>query len=207
MPQKPGVGSPWPNSARCAISLSYDGADYGHLEVVVPLLERLHLHATFLLEPAAALEQLARWQALPALGHELGLMGFEPEGRSFFDEAFGRSANVVAAETPTYSREVAEFVRVPHDGFNFVDTLSPKRLAAVNTDGMDATMLTAVAHRALEEGAWLIFAFEGIGTGEAGIDRADHATLLEWIADRKDEILVAPIGQVGKVVRDPAHPR
>src|SRR4051812_41101319 len=62
----------WPGSARCAVSLTYDGALPDHLELVRPTLNRMGMHGTFYVTPEGLLERLPEWQAAIQEGHEIG---------------------------------------------------------------------------------------------------------------------------------------
>ncbi|HTQ09070.1 MAG TPA: polysaccharide deacetylase family protein [Fimbriimonadaceae bacterium] len=62
----------WPNGARAAISLTYDGGLPEHLFLVEPLLRTLGLRATFYLSATFFLENPRAWAALAAHGHEIG---------------------------------------------------------------------------------------------------------------------------------------
>lgn len=61
----------WPGSYTSAVSLSYDGGDLGHLEVVAPLLDRLGLRATFYVPGGVLVENPSKWKALHDGGHEI----------------------------------------------------------------------------------------------------------------------------------------
>jgi peptidoglycan/xylan/chitin deacetylase (PgdA/CDA1 family) len=68
--------SVWPNGARCAISLSYDGALDSHLDRVWPVLQDNDLAATFYITPPAWLDQPLAWMKLAREGHEIGNHSF-----------------------------------------------------------------------------------------------------------------------------------
>lgn len=67
-----------------AISLSYDGADPSHLEIVLPCLSEHGLKATFYVTSTGLLENPRAWQAAQNDGHEIAC-------HSFFEaaDAFG----------------------------------------------------------------------------------------------------------------------
>ncbi len=54
-----------------AISLSYDGADPSHLEIVLPCLSDLGLRGTFYVTEAGLLENPQAWQTAQNEGHEI----------------------------------------------------------------------------------------------------------------------------------------
>jgi peptidoglycan-N-acetylglucosamine deacetylase len=62
----------WPESKRCAVSLTFDDARLSQLEVGVPLLTAAGLRATFFVLPTAVMPRLEDWQAAAGRGHEIG---------------------------------------------------------------------------------------------------------------------------------------
>jgi peptidoglycan/xylan/chitin deacetylase (PgdA/CDA1 family) len=62
----------WPQDATCAVSLSYDGADPGHTEIVLPILDRSGIAATFYVPPLALLDHGPEWCRAVDRGHEIG---------------------------------------------------------------------------------------------------------------------------------------
>jgi peptidoglycan/xylan/chitin deacetylase (PgdA/CDA1 family) len=61
---------PW-NDHSAAVSLTFDDARPVHLDVVVPELNKRHLHATFFLI-VSKLTRLDDWRRVQAQGHEIG---------------------------------------------------------------------------------------------------------------------------------------
>jgi len=64
----------WPNSAKAAISLTYDDGLASHINTVVPILKKYNFKATFY--PTITSESLSndidQWKQLAIEGHELG---------------------------------------------------------------------------------------------------------------------------------------
>jgi peptidoglycan/xylan/chitin deacetylase (PgdA/CDA1 family) len=74
----------WPEGAKRAVSLCYDGALPEHTEIVLPLLDRLGLKGTFYVSPSKLLERPEAWRKAVANGHEIGnhsLYGVSADGR------------------------------------------------------------------------------------------------------------------------------
>ena len=61
---------PW-NDHPAAVSLTFDDARPVHLDVVVPELNKRHLHATFFVI-VSKLTRLDDWRRVQAQGHEIG---------------------------------------------------------------------------------------------------------------------------------------
>jgi hypothetical protein len=78
-------------------------------------------------------------------------------------------------------REVYAVVRSGVFGLNGPE-VDPQRVKAVLCDELDSHELVSYARRAVDEGLWVVFAFEGIGDGERGIDAAAHRDLCLYLA-------------------------
>lgn len=62
----------WPNGAKAAVSITYDGGDRSHIEFVAPFLEKLGLPATFFVPGGVFVEEVQVWRDLKSVGHEIG---------------------------------------------------------------------------------------------------------------------------------------
>lgn len=64
---------PW-NGKKCAVVLTYDDAIVQHLQNAVPLLDSLHLKASFYITASAegCAQHINEWRQVAASGHELG---------------------------------------------------------------------------------------------------------------------------------------
>lgn len=67
------VAGPWPGGKRAAVALTYDDALVSQLDIAIPALDAAGLKGTFfLIGSKITPEQVARWRAAAAEGHELG---------------------------------------------------------------------------------------------------------------------------------------
>ena len=66
--------TPFPNGARCAVSLTYDDGITSHFEDVGPTLERFGLRGTFNITIArpSVMHHAQAWREMASRGHELG---------------------------------------------------------------------------------------------------------------------------------------
>jgi peptidoglycan/xylan/chitin deacetylase (PgdA/CDA1 family) len=62
----------WPERARSALSISFDDARESQPRVLLPLLDRLGVRATFFVLPAAVEGDPVPWREAVAAGHEIG---------------------------------------------------------------------------------------------------------------------------------------
>ena len=65
-------GFPWPDSARVAVSLTFDDGRSSQLLNAVPLLDSTGVKATFYVQPDSLVEKLELWKKAVASGHEIG---------------------------------------------------------------------------------------------------------------------------------------
>lgn len=87
------------------------------------------------------------------------------------------------------------------DGLNAPASCDLLFLRCLMADGWTGDELVDLARQALESGKWGIFAFEGVGSGERGVDRAAHETLLRFLAEDAPVLWVAPVVVVGASLR------
>jgi len=63
----------WPGGRQLAVALTYDDALSSHLDIAIPALDAARLKGTFfLIGNVLTPEQIVRWRAVAAEGHELG---------------------------------------------------------------------------------------------------------------------------------------
>ena len=62
----------WPNGKKAAIVLTYDDSLRSQLDIAIPQLNEAGFKGTFFLNGTFAPEDLSRWRAVAAAGHELG---------------------------------------------------------------------------------------------------------------------------------------
>ncbi|MBC8063993.1 MAG: polysaccharide deacetylase family protein, partial [Chlorobia bacterium] len=73
----------WPEGAKSAVSLTFDGAYPEHWELVAPILAESGIRATFFVTVPALLESPDSWRQLVKAGHEVGShshLGISTEG-------------------------------------------------------------------------------------------------------------------------------
>lgn len=62
----------WPNGNKAAIVLTYDDSLHSQLDIAIPQLNEVGLKGTFFLNESFPPEDVNRWRAVAAAGHELG---------------------------------------------------------------------------------------------------------------------------------------
>jgi len=191
---------PWP-----CVSLTYDGGSLGHLESVVPDLDARGLTGTFFASPEAFLGDLERWRRV-ATQHEIGngsLFGVPLEWSGATIRQTVAEANEALRECfPGQDFAIAldwdagvvpdliagAPVRAGMAGFNHAGRTrldAVRMVPATNATGLE---LVDYVETARKEGAWLVFAFDGIGEGERAIDLAAHRRLLDHLDECRERI-------------------
>lgn len=72
MEERTGRGARWPDGVRAAVSLTYDGADFSHHQLVWPSLRARRIRATFFMDPAALIQDPRPWFKMSSEGAEIG---------------------------------------------------------------------------------------------------------------------------------------
>jgi len=62
----------WPHGKKAAIVLTYDDSLHSQLEIAIPQLNEVGFKGTFFLNGTFPPEDVSRWRAVAAAGHELG---------------------------------------------------------------------------------------------------------------------------------------
>lgn len=65
-------GENWPDGKQAAVVLTYDDAMSSQLDIAIPALDAAGLKGTFFLTGAVKPQDIVRWRAAAAEGHELG---------------------------------------------------------------------------------------------------------------------------------------
>jgi hypothetical protein len=222
----------WPDGAKAAVSLTYDGGLPDHLLLVEPLLRVLDMHATFYLSATFFLENPRAWAALATRGHEIGnhsLFGVTgPRGeltnwtlemvdtdlhmtetllRDYLPGPAERSFaypgdNPITAEGPYDSVVEQHFrwARTRQEGLNHAVFCNPRSLRAIPSFTMSGAGMVQKSEEALDLGAWIIFVFEGLGSGARSCSDRDHELLLRHLAARRPDLYIAPVRDVAEYV-------
>jgi hypothetical protein len=80
---------------------------------------------------------------------------------------------------------------------------APSNIPAYFIEGPADALIGAVAG-ALDNKAWVVLGFHGVGGDYLSVTKQDHETLLDWLASHRDEVDVLPFGQAARCVLAPA---
>ncbi len=93
-----------------------------------------------------------------------------------------------------------QWARTRHEGFNHPVFCDPKSLRCVKSFGLSGAGLVQKVEEGAELGAWMIFVFEGLGSGRESCGEIDHEILLRHLSHRKDKLLIAPVRDVAEYI-------
>ncbi|HXH62030.1 MAG TPA: polysaccharide deacetylase family protein [Fimbriimonadaceae bacterium] len=111
---------------------------------------------------------------------------FPEQDEHTFGLPWGRPLSDGVDATPVV-QQVYGTLRTGDSGLN-KPPIDLARLKCVKCDAMTTEALIELAETAHRESAWLIYAFEGVGSGERGVDEEVHRALCNWLAhDRRFE--------------------
>lgn len=218
----------WPENAAGAVSLSYEGGDPGHLELIAPSLLDQGIRATFYPDSESLLTFGDRWREMEAGGHEIGsgallhLDVIPTDDRIASAAREMRSGQAVARRIfgPNHQASIAlpwqsitgdafadlkptfkedlTIVRSGIEGFNALPDLDPYFLRCVPCDGYTGTEMISMLENAIARKSWVIFAFAGVGSGDPGVDFAAHQHLVSHLLDRSEDLHIAPVWDIAR---------
>jgi len=91
--------------------------------------------------------------------------------------------------------------RTTQRGINPPDHLNMHSLLAYSVSGHSAEDLISVTEDAIEQGGLLVFLFHGVGGEHAlSVETEQHRLLIEYLADKRDKIWLAPLLEVAEFV-------
>ena len=96
------------------------------------------------------------------------------------------------------------YARSGLEGYNDPGIASLKYLRCVRCEDYDADDLIRLAETGLARGSWIIFAFDGIGSGDRAIDHATHQNFLRWVHQNRFEIHVDTVHNVAGMLAERA---
>lgn len=218
--------SVWPDEARSAISLTFDGGLPEHLELVFPILEEHEVKATFFVTPPALLENPVAWKKVAQAGHEIGSHSFYKatddgslvawtldmvrEDLRMTEKGIAEICEVPVASfaLPGEKTECAEgdymavlsrlysYIRSPLSHPNLAETFDPHKIGSL----FWRDLVGPVEAFLPSEDNWNVVVFEPFFEVGAEAAEDDLRFLLAHLAKRKD-IWVAPMGVVGQQLK------
>jgi peptidoglycan-N-acetylglucosamine deacetylase len=224
----------WPGGATGAVSLTYDGSLPEHLEIVVPLLDKLGFKATFYLCPTNALAHPVAWRRVVASGHEVGshsLFGVTDDGslrnwtlsmvrddlsmtQAMIREVFGVFPTTFAypGETPDCHEgsyriaveEMFETARSAITGANDPRNAVLRDLRQLRVDGWPESKVGRFLSEERKAPWWEIYTFDRFFATESMLALDAHDRLCRFLDEKRDSLWIAPVSEVASYVREHA---
>lgn len=121
------------------------------------------------------------------------------------ERSFGYPWGLPRAAQGLDYREILEatgyVARSGNAGMNSPFSCDLRHLNCCMADEMGSEAMIHESEMAAESGSWLIFAFEGVGVGERGVDSSDHEALCRWISSNLDRFWTKSVIDVAHRVR------
>ena len=118
----------------------------------------------------------------------------------------GSSACANSNDYLSYLQGNYSVVRTGKLGMNPLSFRSANQLKVVDPTDLTGSQLTEVVRQTIQNPSWLVFAFDGIGSGSRSIDHAAHRKLLEFLAQNSDIVHVLPVIQAAHILAKQDHP-
>lgn len=198
---------------QAAFSLTYDGGDPGHREIVIPALSERGLVATFYVPGPELMENLQDWRAIANQSHEIGngsmldvgpfYDSLEPweELEEALDECFPDHPRTSALPWELTEIQVMPdvpgIVRSGREGLNLQRLTDLTALLIIRCDDLSGPELIQIAESGIKQSAWTIFSFAGVGIGDPSVDLAAHNRLLDYL--QKQEHPVGPVHEIANL--------
>ncbi len=94
--------------------------------------------------------------------------------------------------TPTL-RSTYSVIRTGLPGLNSANFGAANQLKVVDPTDLNGSQLAQIARQAIQSPSWIVFAFDGIGSGSRSVDHKSHRQLLEFLNQNRDLVDVMPI--------------
>lgn len=204
--------TPFAHGRKAAFSLEFDDSMASQIANALPLLAQYRFPATFYINPGRSDYRPEVWEkAVPAAGHELGdhtVHHADTVGATRAAEEIGSVARI--AERVHGGSRLTVFgipggVRWEIPEADFQRILRENRLVFPGRmdfyqDGQGD--IARFPQLALDKGAWRQLGMHGVGGQWLSTSVANLATLLRFLDAHRDEIWVAPTGEVWKYQRE-----
>ncbi|MFM9871831.1 MAG: polysaccharide deacetylase family protein [Fimbriimonadaceae bacterium] len=102
----------------------------------------------------------------------------------------------ICANSGDYSpalRSTYSVIRTGTPGINPAAVRAANHLKIIDPTDLNGSQLAQIARQAIQNPSWIVFAFDGIGSGSRSIDHKSHRQLLEFLSQNQDLLNVMPV--------------
>lgn len=90
-------------------------------------------------------------------------------------------------------RSTYSVIRTGTPGLNHASFGAANHLKIIDPTDLNGSQLAQIARQAIQNPSWIVFAFDGIGSGSRSIDHKAHRQLLEFLNNNRDLIHILPV--------------
>lgn len=91
-------------------------------------------------------------------------------------------------------------IRTGTPGINPASFNSANHLKIIDPSDLNGSQLAQIARQAIQNPSWIVFAFDGIGSGSRSIDHKAHRQLLDFLNNNRDLIDILPVVEAAKTL-------
>ncbi len=84
-------------------------------------------------------------------------------------------------------------IRTGQAGVNMANIGAANTLKIIDPTDINGSQLAQIARQALQNPLWVVFAFDGIGSGSRSIDHKCHRQLLDFLSQNQDLVNIMPV--------------
>jgi peptidoglycan-N-acetylglucosamine deacetylase len=217
----PASGFAWPEGAKAAISLTFDGGLLEHWELVAPILAEHEIRATFFVTVPNLLESPEAWRKVVAAGHEIGShshLGISTNGNlpawtlemieedlrltdKGILEILGRRVESFAlsgSETTCAEGDYSPLLRKRFSGLRS-PLPGPTEVSEIDLFNVGSNfwrdLVGPIESYLPQHGQWSVPVFDRFFDADFGAAEEDLRVLIGYLK-RRDDIWVAPFGEV-----------
>jgi hypothetical protein len=98
------------------------------------------------------------------------------------------SIDYIPALKSTYS-----VIRTGLTGLNPANWNTANHIKVIDPTDLNGSQLAQIARQAIQNPSWIVFAFDGIGSGSRSIDHKSHRQLLDFLNQNRDLLMIMPV--------------
>lgn len=104
--------------------------------------------------------------------------------------------SALCANSPDYTQflqSTYSVIRTGKPGINPANITAAQQLKIIDPTDLNGSQLAQIARQAIQNPSWIVFAFDGIGSGSRSIDQKAHRQLLDFLKQNQDLVQILPV--------------
>lgn len=131
---------------------------------------------------------------------------FPQQGENSVALPLGHASCADSADFVPALRSQYSVIRLGTPGVNAANISSANGLKVIDPSDLNGNQLAQIARQAVQNPTWIVFAFDGIGSGHRSIDHSAHVQLLEFLCNNTDLVEILPVIQAAQQLNRQGHP-